>query len=106
MDWKASERKLVAFLEKVAPRKRVERQWISGEPNLQPEKPAPPPILDAARVARSRVLRVMAAALLLTDIGFAVMLYSDVWYLNLILYAYLVPNMLVLLHYIGVTRNS
>lgn len=53
---------------------------------------------------RNRVFRVLAALLALVDIILGAILYSNVWYMNLILYAYLVPSFLILIHYMRLTR--
>lgn len=55
---------------------------------------------------RTRVFRVCAALLAIIDILLGMVLFSNVWYLNLILYAYLVPSFLILIHYLRLTKNG
>jgi len=57
-----------------------------------------------ARV-RARVFRAFAAALTLVWLAAGVLLYSNIWYLNLMLYVILIPNILILLHYLRLTRK-
>ena len=54
---------------------------------------------------RTRVFRAAAGILALVCVALGVLFYSNIWYLNLILYAFLVPNTLILLHYLRLTRH-
>ena len=56
--------------------------------------------------ARTRLFRVAAGLLALVDLGLGILLYSNVWYLNLMLYAVIVPHILILIHYLRLTRSN
>ena len=98
-----------AFL---APPPRKQVSWVVGEESA-PEPAKSRPMREAlvgfigfwARV-RTRVFRVFAGLLAIVDVALGVLLFSNVWYLNLFLYAFLVPNFLIMVHYLRLTRNS
>lgn len=54
---------------------------------------------------RRRVFRTFAGLLALVCVAAGVLLYSNVWYMNLILYGILAPNFIILLHYLALTRK-
>ena len=94
--------------ELVKPSQREPRSWLkTGQP--------PQPQVDSTLFedfkawwlrARTRVFRLVAGLLALVDVAMGALLFSNVWYMNLILYAYLVPSFLILLHYLRLTRNE
>ena len=95
-----------------SPPKREVQSWVVDD--------SPPPRVEAAESSlwvyvegfkafwlnqRRRVLRLLAAIVALTDIILGAVLYSNIWYLNLMLYAYLVPSFIITIHYVRLTRN-
>lgn len=98
-----------AFL---VPPTRKQVSWVVGEESA-PEPLKSRPVREAlvgfigfwTRV-RTRVFRVFAGLLAVVDVALGVLLFSNVWYLNLFLYAFLVPNFLIMVHYLRLTRNS
>lgn len=93
------------------PPKRVIRSWIVDEAE-------PIPIEEGGKLwvvwagfagfwgrVRTRVFRAFAGLLAIVNLGLAVLLYSNVWYMNLILYAILIPNFLILIHYLRLTKD-
>lgn len=96
-----------------SPPKKRPVAWIVGE-EAAPEEPTPlKPVREVfvgfaafwGRV-RTRVFRGFAWLLVAVCVALGVVLYSNVWYLNLIIYAILVPNFLILIHYLRLTRNG
>lgn len=89
------------------PSKRKIKSWYANE-NTEPLAPTSGVngFVEWWKSVRNRIFRVAARVLVLVDIFMAILLYSNVWYMNLILYAYLVPSFLILLHYLRLTRNA
>ncbi len=55
---------------------------------------------------RTRLFRVFAALLAVLCVAAGVLLYSNIWYMNLLLYGIIVPNFLILIHYMRLTKNG
>lgn len=92
------------------PKPRVVRSWIAEENVADVEAGGVWGLWGRfvgfwARV-RTRVFRVLAGFLAVVDLGLAVLLYSNVWYMNLILWAVTVPQFLILIHYLRLTRDA
>ena len=92
-----------------APRKREIKSWYASE-NVPVEKPSGAWALWGSFVGfwmrvRTRFFRICAGLLALVDLGLAVVLYSNVWYMNLILWAVTIPQFLILIHYLRLTRS-
>ena len=94
------------------PPEREVKSWIVDE--------SPPPRVEEAESSlwvyvegfkafwvdqRRRVLRLLAGLVALTDLILGAVLYSNIWYLNLMLYAYLVPSFIIAIHYVRLTRK-
>lgn len=94
------------------PPKRVIKSWIvdGNEPAAADEGGAAwrtwASFAGFWRRVRTRVFRAFAGLLAIVSLGLAVLLYSNIWYMNLILYAILVPNFLILIHYLRLTKNE
>ncbi len=94
------------------PPKRRPPSWIVGEeaaPEAAPQRSIREVLIGFigfwGRV-RTRVFRWAAGLLVLVCLALGVALYSNVWYLNLVLYTILVPNILILIHYLRLTRRE
>jgi len=84
--------------------------WLVGDEPAPTQKPTAAENLFSGFKAfwvnqRRRVLRLLAALVALTDLILGAFLYSNIWYLNLLLYAYLVPSFIITIHYMRLTRK-
>ena len=96
------------FKELVKPPQREPRSWLKTGQLTQPQSDST--LFEDFKSwwlrARTRVFRIVAGLLALVDVIMGTLLFSNVWYMNLILYAYLVPSFLILLHYLRLTRDQ
>ena len=93
---------------------REEVHWVVGEEAIEEKprsdvKPLASYFSDFATFwasVRRRFFRILAALVAVADLALGILLLSNVWYYNLILYAYLVPSFIITVHYLRLTRNS
>jgi hypothetical protein len=91
------------WLEELKERLKKAEEEPSWEEPVAEEKPASTPIgerLSRVFSWRWRVFSALAKVNVVLNIALVILLYSNTWYLNVLLFLFLAPNTVMLLHYL------